>query len=102
MYDVHTKELINNENGMADTTNVKITTSPTNSITFCEDISRAIQIEPGLLNDEIVKNRLEEILQYMKSIRNLLYPTDTYNLLRFRGAVMIKQISISLHHVHGH
>ena len=70
MYDEHTKELTNIENVMADTTDGEITASTTNNFTLCEDISTAILKDQGLLNDEIVKSRLEEVLQYVKQYQN--------------------------------
>ena len=70
MYDEHAKELTNIENVMADTTDGEITATATNNFTICEDISTAILNDQGLLNDEIVKTRLEEILQYVNRYQN--------------------------------
>ena len=70
MYDEHAKELTNIENIMADTTDGKITANATNNFTLCEDISMAILKDQGLLNDEIVESRLEEILQQVNQYQN--------------------------------
>ena len=66
MYDEHTKELMNTENVTADTTGGEITSSTTNNFTLCDEIITATLKEQGLLNDELVKSRLEEVLQYVK------------------------------------
>ena len=55
---------------MADTTDGEIIASATNNFTLCEDTSTAILKDQGLLNDEIVKSRLEEILQYVNRYQN--------------------------------
>ena len=66
MYDEYTKELMNNLNIMAHTTDGEIGKNTINNITLSEDISRATWKKRGLLNDETVKSRLEEVFQYVK------------------------------------